>query len=320
MSKKNILGSVGFWVLFALLINFYLAIGTVAISKTAGVDTGTQIKQQFKDVVKQKYDCIVFGNSRIYRGVNPSLLSETTYNFAHDNDSYNQIYWKLNFLEKNEVRFDKIILGTDYFMFSFLSDTRNQYYGELLPAEYLLDYNSEVDNSVVWYDKLNEDLNVYINTRFQEPLNYIFSVLKQSVNGEESTPYLSSNGQYIVPNRKATEGDEVTRDAMRLGIQMQYFEKILTYCKEKGIEVVVVMPPTRNRELESYDEALLIECDRYLNDIVETYGVMLLNYSNDEKFKSTELYMDITHLSPKGGDLWTEQLNKDLINICFFNE
>ena len=310
---KRIAGTTGFLLLFFLLVQGYFVIADNAVYSRAGLSTQGQLEMQFENAVVNRYACLVLGNSRTYRGINPDCLSVSTYNFSHDNDSYNQIYWKLMYLEEEGVSFDTLILGTDYFMFSFLSDTRNHYYGKLLPAGYMTDFSdggaiSDV-NATPWHERMNEDFNTYIVRRFQQPLPYLFS--KES-SGEKQHPYLKSNGQYVDPTKSAKEGDTTKRDGNRLEIQMEYFEKVLEYCKEKGIRVAVVMPPARDAELGSYDQNLLQQCDAYIKETTKKYQVTFLNYAYEEEYKSYKLYTDITHLNPATADLWTQRLDADL--------
>lgn len=38
-----------------------------------------------------------------------------SYNVAHDNDSYSQMYYKLLYLLDNGKKIDYLVIGTDYF-------------------------------------------------------------------------------------------------------------------------------------------------------------------------------------------------------------
>ena len=310
---KRIAGTAGFLLLFLLLVQVYFAVAGNAVYSRAGLNTEEQLRMQFENAVGKRYSCLILGNSRTYRGINPEYLNMPAYNFSHDNDSYNQIYWKLVYLEQMGVTFDTLILGTDYFMFSFLSDTRNEYYGELLPEGYMQDYSDSVSvidkDATSWHERLNEDFNAYIVRRFQQPLTYLFF---EGSPEQYAKPYLKSNGQYVDPVHFAQESDKTNRDGKRLEIQMEYFEKVLNYCKEKEILVVVVIPPTRDAELESYDQKLLQECDSYLKEVTQKHQVPLLNYAYEDAYKSYKLYTDITHLTPAAADMWTQRLYADL--------
>ena len=106
-----------------------------------GPNTRSQIEMSFDNALKSKATCWFLGNSRIYR-LNPDVIENGHwYNFAHDNDSYNQMYYKLQYLLNNGCEVDTLVIGTDYFQFSVFSDTRNYVYDGLLGEDYVRDYN-----------------------------------------------------------------------------------------------------------------------------------------------------------------------------------
>lgn len=308
---KKVCTAAGFCLTFFLLVQGYFLVTDRVVQARAGLNTQEQIQMQFENAVNREYDCLILGNSRTYRGINPEKMSVAAYNFSHDNDNYNQMYWKLIYLEQNGVEFDHVVLGTDYFMFSFLSDTRNTYYGELLPEAYLQDYDTQhvQTEKIVWHEQMNNNFNAYIVRKFQQPLEYVVA----TISGKENQRiYLKNDGQYVDPLHKASDADTVQRDGQRLQVQEDYFLRILTYCAQKGIHAVVVMPPVRNVEMANYSQEFLQEFDAYLGNAAQQYGVTVLNYSQDQEFKATELFSDVTHLCPAGADLWTQKLDADL--------
>ena len=312
--------SIGFCMAFFLLVQSYFQIADRVVQAKAGLNTQEQLQMQFENAVNREYDCLILGNSRTYRGINPDEMSVAAYNFSHDNDNYNQMYWKLMYLEENDIEFDSVILGTDYFMFSFLSDTRNEYYGALLPEAYLQDYTEEQYASVqtekkVWHEQMNDAFNAYVVRKFQQPLEYAVTTMAGK---EDQYIHLKNNGQYVDPLHVATEADTVQRDGQRLDIQEEYFSRILAYCEEKGISAVVVMPPVRDVEMANYSQEFLQEFDMYLENTARQYGATVLNYSKDSQFKAMELFSDVTHLCPAGADLWTQKLDANLKAVSFY--
>ena len=312
--------AVGFCLAFLLLIQGYFNLSGSAVYSRGGLTTYEQLKMQFESAATRKYSCLVLGNSRIYRGVNPDCLSVPAYNFSHDNDSYNQMYWKLMYLEEENIKIDTAIIGTDYFMFGFLSESRNKHYVRFLPEGYMADYDAEstttkTEEKIKWFEEMNNSFNEYIVKKFQQPLTYVV----EAMSGEETEQrYLKSNGQYIDLRKTATEADTIKRSGKRLDIQMAYFERILEYCQEKGIKVAVVMPPTRDIEMASYTAEYLEEFDAYLEEMTDKYNAVLLNYAYDENFKALELFADSTHLKVTGADVWTQKLDEDLRAVDFY--
>ncbi len=282
--------------IIGIFVMFRLFIGATEekLLKVSGPSTKMQIEQSFKDVVKEEYDMIILGNSRMYRGINPDLIGIDTYNFSHDNDTYNQMYYKLLYLEQNHGLPKNLIIGTDYFQFSFISDTRNYVYKSLLDKRYIKDYSF--------------DFNEYMNNRMsflQNNLRLRWKSLfeKENVN----RPYLKENGQFILQG-KAMENDTLAknRESVMLDVQKGYFEKILDYCRDKNIKVMVVMPPLRENELKSYKEDYLEEFNEYINKSIGEVGIYF-NFTYDERFNIDD-FSDITHLNKEGADKFSKIL------------
>jgi hypothetical protein len=263
-----------------------------------GPNTEQQIDLSFEYAVKEKYDLIALGNSRVYRGINPDKLSMKAFNFAHDNDCFNQAYYKLKYLERNNNLPKYLILGVDYFEFSYLLDTRNYAYRKYLGKEYLKDFN--------------DDFNAYTNQMLMVKQNQFFLRLdniKRVVNKDAKIPYLKENGQYIRYG-KAKKRDYVERNSQMLDIQLKYFIDILDYCDQKDIEVFMVLLPLRENELKNYDNETLDAYNKFFNARTGEH-VHFLDYSTSDKF-TIEDFQDITHLNIEGADKFTKLLDEEI--------
>ncbi|MCF0128441.1 MAG: hypothetical protein HUJ70_07700 [Pseudobutyrivibrio sp.] len=272
------------------------------IKESWGPGTVQQLNTSFDTVVSNEYDTIILGNSRIYRGINPAMLEDVCncYNFSHDNDAFNQCYYKLLYLEENGVKFDRLILGVDYFEFCFKSDTRNYIYDFLLGADYAKDY----DNNLV-QEYLN-DIDYYFWTIRCPKLTTIITNLR-TYPGENSNN-LRDNGQYVVEGQHASPDDTVTRETEMLELAYDYYVKIIEYCAAHDIEVYLVMPPVRDAELASYTEEYMAASDKMMTDVLDQNGFSADNYMNFRdvpQFKDYTKYIDISHFTPEGADEFT---------------
>jgi hypothetical protein len=278
--------------IFPIFVYIILAINVLPdlLKKTEGPSTRQQLEISFSNVLHNDFDILVLGNSRLYRGVNPDKFSIASYNFSHDNDSYNQSYFKLKYLENNNIKYNYLVLGIDYFQFSFKSDTRSYIYGELLGDKYLADFQSNL---------------------FTSKLSQVFKIINPKIllrlRPKKTIPFIKENGQYI-RNGKASLSDKVKRDISRLSFQIEYFNKIIEYCKYNNIKLFFVMLPTRKNELESYSLSQMKEFDNFITD----KNITFWNFSLDTAY-SVDNYTDITHFNSKTADRFTLQLN-DSIN------
>src|SRR5688572_9355220 len=111
--KQFITKSLFHFVMVALILIGYMWIDDAVVPKRLGPNTKKQIAQSFSHAKEQAYPIVVLGNSRIYRGINPEMFSVKTFNFAHDDDSYNQMYRKLTWLDSDSLKV--VVMGVDYF-------------------------------------------------------------------------------------------------------------------------------------------------------------------------------------------------------------
>lgn len=272
------------------------------------MNTKEQIETSFSQAKQSGANIWFLGNSRIYRGIDPSVIEDAkTYNFAHDNDSFNQIYYKFRWLKENNCKVDTVILGIDYFQLGYLSDTRNYVYDYLFDKQYAKDYG-------------RSDISEYLNNKKREFLSLqsssYFKILKYIDAGfrfpsKDKLPVLKNNGQYV-NDIKASPNDKITRKCEIKDIPQKYFHKLIGECGNEDITLFVVMPPVRDNELCSYTTMQIDSFNKMINTVLEQYNYnnCYYNFSNVPEFKDYTCYTDITHLNSESAAKFTEYLWK----------
>ncbi|WP_027728021.1 hypothetical protein [Treponema sp. C6A8] len=295
----------------------YIMIGKFAAQFNYGINTYEQINESFKNAIKKEYNCYFLGNSRIYRGINPDKINSIEcYNFGHDNDSYNQIYYKILYLLQNNKNIRCLLIGTDYFQFSFLSDTRSHIYSQLFPKRYIYDFKR---NSFSYWPHI-------IQKNYRNIQDFVFNdsttinILRYFFHKPISyqLPYLKDNGQYITyGNAKGTEKEP--RDYTILNIQYEYFLKIIKLCEKEKINLFVIMPPLWKAELYSHSENERIEFNKMiLNTLSNTsFSGHYLNYSEENGISEYTDFTDTTHLNSIAADKYSEYIDKKILSNIF---
>jgi len=265
-----------------------------------------------------RYEWLVLGNSRMYRGVNPTFFPRPGFNLSQDDDGFNHAYYKLRYLEERGIQPRIVILGIDYFQFSALSETRLRFYKSYLGASFLADYSTNTSSIARVFDEvftpsLNTDANEFASVFFsQTPLSLVkWGAARLRGQPMERRYVLKDNGQYSVDVELAFEGDFIKRKIIRLPIQEEYFRRVIQWSAERRIPVVLVMPPVRDIELASYDDASVDQFERFLKPFINNHSVFYLNYARDKRFSIRE-FGDVTHLNPAGADKFSEILSGDL--------
>lgn len=302
---EKFLGNTARFVLSPVLI--YVSFAFLGLPQLMKIANGPTAKEQilfsFENAIKRDYDLLILGNSRMYCGINPDIFAVRSYNFSHNNDTYNQLFHKAKYLEKKGKDYRYLILGVDYFQFSFISKSRNYVYGDLLGIDYLNDYSFSLDK-----------LAYYIS--FLDPIK-----LKKALKTSKIKYVLKENGQFLRTGKvgrertgKVVEEDDfIPRNIERLDIQVLYFEKILQFHAQKDIPVFLVMLPTREAELRSYKSEDMKEFNLFLKGYPND-NTMLLDFSNDESYTAKD-YADLTHFNKGAADRFSKQLSDSIIKV-----
>lgn len=277
-----------------------------------GPNTRSQIEMSFENALKSNATCWFLGNSRIYR-LNPDVIENGRwYNFAHDNDSYNQMYYKLQYLLNNGCRIDTLVIGTDYFQFAVFSDTRNYVYDDLLGKDYVKDYNNWLVK-----EEINNFKRLLITKQTSLSRTMMACVRNKGFKGNNTVVHtLRQNGSYLNDEGTAKSDDKANRYTTMLDIQRHYFESILQLSRANKIRLYVLMMPVRDNELQCYDENFISGFNKYISTSLSSYGYMdnYIDMSNDKDFKDYRLYTDITHLNSMAADSFTKSFYQELCN------
>jgi hypothetical protein len=270
-------------------VSFTFLVFPRILKSVYGPSVEEQIDKSFQNAKERDYELLILGNSRLYCGVNPDQFNVKAYNFSHNNDSFNQMYYKLKWVLDNKQHLRYVIVGVDYFQFSIFSDTRNYVYAKYLGPGYMGDYRPYRH----LYSYVRETLNPYkIRTLVKDP------VFKHD---------LKDNGQFV-RNGIPKEDDFIKRNFARLDIQVNYFEKILETCREENIIVFLCMPPIRDVELMQYSDEQLNDFDQFIK-AYESDHVFYLDFSRDPRFEKHD-FIDFAHLSQSSADKFSHIMSE----------
>lgn len=295
-----------------LIVVFFVGINSVTtkvMCKYNGQSTEQKVILGFENAIKGNYNCFILGNSKVYRGINPEMITGLqAFNFAHDNDAYNQMYYKLLYLEKHNVDIDVLIIDTDYNHFSYTSDTRNYVYDRYLGMGYIKDYNN-------LYNELVADLTTYTMIQRDNLKHSINHILKRT-KAPAQVNYMKDNGQYIAYGT-ATENDTIKRNGSITDSQLGYFDRIVQNCIDNDIDLYVVVAPGRDVELDSYgftEEQFKEFDDMVMDHLTDKYRENYYNCSNLDEFKDISNYVDVAHLNEDAANRFTAYLNQTMLS------
>lgn len=283
-----------------LFIGLYNLVSTKILNIYYGLSTKEQIEQQFVGLTSQQdsIECIYLGSSKFYRGINPNLITPCGYNFAHDNDSYNQIYYKLLYTNQRCPNLKRVVICFDYVSFCVFSESRNYVYHHYFPKEYSKDYSKNFYNNYIYpyligTKNLPTILIAFLNKNKPQP------------------PYLTRKGQFVTLGA-AHEDDFVKYYTHIYDLQVSYYNKILEYCRDHHLECVVVAMPNRDGEYWNYDNAFIEKMNQFALNAQEKYKCIYLNYIRNKELLNVNLFSDVSHFNQYGADFFSKKLNADI--------
>lgn len=303
--KRIIIKLFSFFVLITASFYIYVVIIDKIADKKYGINTSDQIKQSFQNALKRDYNVLILGNSEPYRDINPDrMIGSKAYNFAHDNDAYNQAYYKLLYLDSHNINIDTLILCTDYTAFSYISNTRNYIYDKYFDQNYYKDYNS------LYLIECFKNLKEYYLIKH----NLSYELIDWLLNNNQTVTnyrYQRENGQLIVEGN-ASPNDSIDREELFLDFQFGYFKKIVEFCKSKNIMLFVINMPTRDEELKCFSKSFMEMFDNKIKSVLITEKMRYVNYSTLLDFKDYRDYVDICHLNERAADRFSSFFWEDI--------
>lgn len=104
-------------------------------------------------------------------------------------------------------------------------------------------------------------------------------------------------------------------------VQMQAFEQMLSLCREKGWNAVLVMVPYPQVYHECFSPALRESVRETGQSLAESYGVPWLDYSQDEEFAGNfDYFKNIDHLNIAGANTFAAKLRPALREMGYLQE
>lgn len=306
-------------VLFTLLCitvaTAYYFVSKLIRVKAWGINSTEQVYTQFKYAREYQYEGLALGSSLLYRGLNPdSLTSFRAFNFAHDNDSYNQFYYKMQLVKESKKNIKYLIIGVDYFNLSRLVSNRNHIYSKLLPSSYMDDYKEEIENN--FFNSVNDNIKKFMDGNYSKTLVSLIVNSGKLIKGSPSTRILKENGHYVLPTYIAheTEKTEKAETYQPLQLQLNYLDKLVTEGLRDSMNIFLVFPPVRKYILDYPSEIEKQKIDSIIEYYASKPNVHYLNYSNDDRFIMSD-FQDYIHLNQNGSNKFSSFLNTDIKKV-----
>jgi len=291
---KRFIRNVGlFFIAFSVLIGvlFLLINGLIKNDNT-------------KFILESKIDKIFTGDSHIRHSINDSLIRDSK-NVALSSEGFIYSYSKIDYLVRNNPQIHTVYLGVSYHSFS-------DYYDHYI-------YKEPIALLFYYYLPIFEQFKILM--KVENPVSFL---VRSSVKGIDSIFRYSDKNHCLGSFQNYKTDVKVSLESINKRIkeqyylnkkarpfseeQLYYFNKIITYCNENNICLVIVNTPLYELYKESVPEKFRNKY--YL--MIDDNNLNIIDFNN-LKLEKIDFLPDGDHVSAKGANLTTLYLN-EIIN------
>ncbi len=267
--------------------------------------------QVWTDIVDAKIDAdvIFLGNSRAAMHfdvpVFDSITSSNSYNLGIEGYPFNIQYLRFFSYVKHCGMPECVILNVDYSLFGYGTFSANKeqilpYFSDSYIRSNIVDLGfSKYDVTLPFYRYFGYTRELYWGLLEGLKIkHFVHAPAYKGFTPRDSIGYHDNNGM----------GNMANVDKRTVSL----FEKFVEWCDINEVELILVQMPIYDYEntihqIENYNSYTSL-----IDTIVHDYNLTYMNYGNDERFQSKELYNDKVHLHADAARIFTTILVKDL--------
>ncbi|CAM4229479.1 SGNH/GDSL hydrolase family protein [Zobellia roscoffensis] len=306
MSRKNITYTSALLVLF-MIVSYVVDKVVYHMIDQMGEEVYTgQSVGKFNQYlsIKDSLDLIVFGSSRANHHINPSLITEKSYNMGIDGQKIAFSATLLKLLPKNEqivlFHIDPENVVDDNYQADDLSSLKVMY-----------NKNSIVRKEINRYKKLNSIQRFYWCISYN---GILFGVMKNyfkpnydytEYNGYDPLSSKALQPSILLNKSKLGDNCEENRDYRLNPIYKSYLADLKKFSKANGKKIIFFTSPRLFDNCKK-DNVFLLNEMRRMNFVYHDFSDIFCSTTD------LSYWNDATHLSKKGGDRFTRYVKKTI--------
>lgn len=249
---------------------------------------------------KKKYDVVVLGSSRAYRGYSPAVFEKhglNMFNLGTSAQSIRNTYFVAkHYLDSTNTKLLIIDVFTGAFRASQLESSS--------------DLVENISQPAAAYDIAQHTgdiraLNMAVVRRFTESQPAYFT--KKDYTGRGFSEKRDSLPKFL-RKRLLTFKQPATASIQIPASELAYFDQLLTLCNERHIRIVVVNSPVSDF-YSLVDHKIFLDA---IQPIMTKHNVKFLDYSRKLPLSTVDNFYDDTHMNLSGVEIFNEALVGDL--------
>lgn len=293
---------------FICQVGIFISITVTVILIMVTITIAIMSQASFK--IDSNKNILILGESLTETGIDDNIFKRGI-NLSQSGSAYIYSYCKLKKILENNQHIDTVILSFRYS--SLLQESEDKW---IMGEDFLV---PKVTFHITLLEKedffIYKDKRVLLQAILKVPVRNIGLIIKYFRKGTAISYKDMRIGGYLKlvrqqlqrdleENWSLEETDSVKKES---SIQKKYLLKIVDYCKENNVKLILLNMPIYKPELYGSSDKLYEYHSKYLN------GIDLLDYSNfslpDESY-----YGDVAHLNYKGAEIFSRYLQLNLSN------
>lgn len=289
--------------LLVLLFCIPISVGEVIIRKQPNA---FKIKRDYVLEHSKDVEIIILGTSHAFLGFKSSLV-ENSVNLAYGSQPLKYDFFMLDKFGSLCSNLKTVILPISYH--TFFSDNLEE-------KETHCNINYKIYLGCTYYKGING-----YSFEFCVPKLYKSKLLKIF----KGTSLLDCDslgwGNYNIVDTKSSDWDtnlaaverQTTNDWSYLDDNIQYFLQMAEWCKQRGVQLILVTTPTYHTYYERLDSAQLAKTYELVHKYAVEYSLPYYDYLKDPRFDDQDFH-DVDHLTDVGAEKFTRILKEDIFD------
>jgi len=311
--KKDILHFTKICILFFIPVILVYAVLEYSVQK---IPTTYKTVGKYLDNNAPDIEVAFFGSSQIKNSVNPAFIDKNSINLSSTSQHHNTDFKLLKQTRDRLSNLKVVILEISYGHFEFPHNTKYFWKNNLFLKYYdvnTFERTTYFKDRLIFLSRPGYFSKLLIDHYFKGGTSQVINEYGFDENNFKGKFKRLKYNDSLLLKSKVVMGWRVNEN--RFYHNVDYFYKMLEYCKKEGFKVVICSTPIFKSYRDQRNPIIVNRRDSIINVFKKEYpDIVFFNLENDTSFTAKH-YKNENHLNPDGAKLFSKKLNKILNDL-----